>query len=577
MQRFLATILMAALVAGTAAPSFAGDKNKDKKKDAPPPAVSSDPQQAATDKIVDAIFYQEAKLVGDMHKYTPIVETYIQNLKHDDELGEVPSSDAYFLGRLALNEKGIRDTEYDKHKSNLTWRVLDRLNKFWQMNYLPLGFMQLVVLNNNFDRDHYQMEFLRQQFLGEVRTLVFDVAPKPHQKGVHFRGRIWVEDKDYHIVRFNGTYEPRSQTNFFFHFDTWRENVQPGVWMPAYVYTEESDAKYMLMRRLSMKGQTRLWGYDRKHSGRSSELTAIELDPADQIADKSDKAANEWNPIQSQHMWQREAEDNVLDKLERAGLIAPDGDVSKVLQTVVNNIEVTNNLNIDPDVRARVLLTMPLESFTVGHTIVISRGLLDVLPDEASLAMVLAHELGHVALGHNIDTRYSFSDRMIFPDENTFRNIDVSRKESEEEEADKKAMEFLANSPYKDKLANAGLFLKQMQERSPQLKYLITPHFGNRMAKKDEVLRMEALMQKSPELKVKDVQQVAALPLGSRIQLNPWNDHIEMKKSKPPIMESVRDKMPLEVTPAFPNLVRFDDTQVKSAENQPPVPQKPNQ
>ncbi len=575
MHRFLATILMAALVVGSAAPSLAGEKDKKKKDAPPPPAASADPQQAARDKIVDAIFYQEAQTVEDLHKSTPIVETYIQNLKHDDELGEVPSSDAYFLGRLSLNEKGIRDTEYDKHKPNLTWRVLDRLNKFWQMNYLPLGFMQLVVLNNNFDRDHYDLNFLRQQFLGEVRTLVFDVIPKEHQKGVHFRGRIWVEDKDYHIIRFNGTYEPRSQTNFFFHFDTWRENVQPGVWMPVYVYTEETDAKYMLLRRLAMKGQTRLWGYDRKHSGRSSEMTAIEIED-DQIADKSDRAANEWNPVQSQHMWQREAEDNVLDRLERAGMIAPEGDVSKVLETVVNNLEITNNLNIDPPVRARVLLTMPLESFTVGHTIVISRGLLDVLPDEASLATILAHELAHIKLGHDIDTRYSFSDRMIFPDENTFRNIDVARHDSEEEEADKKAMEFLQNSPYKDKLANAGLFLKQMQERAPALKYLITPHFGNRMAKKGDVLRMEALMQKSPELKVKDVQQVAALPLGSRIHLDAWNDKVEMKKTKAPILESARDKMPLEITPAFPNLVRFGDAPpaVKSAENAAP---KPNQ
>src|ERR1051326_2318154 len=95
MRRFLAAILMAALFAGTAAPSFAGDKNKDKNKKAPlAPPAADDAQKSKSDKIVDAIFYQEAKLVEDMHNYTPIVETYIQNLKHDDELGEVPASDA---------------------------------------------------------------------------------------------------------------------------------------------------------------------------------------------------------------------------------------------------------------------------------------------------------------------------------------------------------------------------------------------------------------------------------------------------------------------------------------------------
>ena len=78
--------------------------------------------------------------------------------------------------------------------------------------------------------------------------------------------------------------------------------------------------------------------------------------------------------------------------------------MDKVLETVVNNLEVTNNLDIEPEVRCRVMMTSTLESFTVGHTIVLSRGLIDVLPDEASLATMIAHELSHVVLGHRIDS-----------------------------------------------------------------------------------------------------------------------------------------------------------------------------
>src|SRR6202021_1722098 len=152
--------------------------------------------------------------------------------------------------------------------------------------------------------------------------------------------------------------------------------------------------------------------------------TSMEVDSASNVADQTD-AANEILPIESTHQWEREAEDDVLDRLQRAGVLAPDGEVSKVLQTVLNNLEITNKLDIQPEVRARVLLTTPLESFTVGHTVVISRGLLDVLPDEASLAMVLAHELGHIALGHRLDTKYAFGDRMNFPDEKTFPLIQV--------------------------------------------------------------------------------------------------------------------------------------------------------
>ncbi|PYY14195.1 MAG: hypothetical protein DMG60_20515, partial [Acidobacteria bacterium] len=83
--------------------------------------------------------------------------------------------------------------------------------------------------------------------------------------------------------------------------------------------------------------------------------------PAKDVADHSGNGANEISPIESQQKWQREAEDSVLDRMERAGVLAPDGEASKVLQAVVNNFEVTNSLNIQPDVRCRVLLTTPLE------------------------------------------------------------------------------------------------------------------------------------------------------------------------------------------------------------------------
>jgi Peptidase family M48 len=532
----------------------------------PKPTELTDEQKTVA-AIADKVFYQEARLVDEMHKYTPMVETYIQNLKPDPDLGAVPVSDSYFVGRLQLDQRGLANINYDNKKSGwLATRILDRLTNFYRMDYLPLGFMQLVMLNNNFDKDHYNLVFERREFLGDVRTMVFNVQAKPRFKGPHFVGRIWVEDQDNHIVRLNGTYEPQNRGSFFFHFDSWRMNMQPGQWLPAFVYTEEAETKYMMLRKLNMKGQTRLWGYDKKHSGRTDELTDIQVDTNEQVADKSDKDPNDFSPVQSQHQWEREAEDNVLDRMERAGILAPDGQVAKVLQTVVNNVEITNKLNIEPEVRCRVLLTTPLETFTVGHTIVISRGLLDVLPDEASLAMVLSHELAHIALGHRLNTRYSFADRTLFPDEQTFKKLSVDRDEHDEQEADQKAVALLKNSPYADKLNSAALFLRVLQDRSRELPALTNPHFGNRIAKKDELMRFEALVQSAPQLQQKNIQQIAALPLGSRIKLDPWDDHVDMKPMRPVPLYSARDKMPLEVTPVFVHLARYSATPTQSAE-----------
>jgi len=505
--------------------------------------------------IADYVFAQEARLVESMHHYTPLVETYIQNLKADPDFVTVPGSDRYFLGRFVLDQKGVGGRAFkDNNRSAFMYQVIDRLDSFFRMSYKHIGFLEMVFLDQNFDKEHYELRFLRRQFLGEVRTLVFDVVPKSDHHAPYFLGRIWVEDQDFNIVRFNGTYGPNTEGHFYFHFDSWRVNMQPGLWLPAYIYTEETKAQYSTFQSVSMKGQTRLWAYDLKHSGQQSEFTTMDIESKD-VTDESGRGANEISPVQSQHTWEREAEDNVLDRMERAGVLAPDGEVSKILQTVVTNLEITNNLTIEPEVRCRVLLTTPLESFTVGHTIIVSRGLLDTMPDESTLAMVLAQELGHIALGHRIDTKYSFSDRMLFPDERVFKQIGLRQTDHDERAADAKGLEFLQKSPYKDKLNTAGLFLRALETRKQDVTWLISPHFGNRFTRTNLV--HSTAITTAPPLEMRNLAQLPALPLGSRIRLDPWNDRVEMQKSKSVPLVSARDKMSFEVTPMFPNLVRI--------------------
>jgi len=236
-------------------------------------------------------------------------------------------------------------------------------------------------------------------------------------------------------------------------------------------------------------------------------------------------------------------------------LLAAPGDVDKLLCTVVNNLLITNNIDLQGDFRCRVLLTSPLESFTIGHTIVVSRGLLDVLPDEASLAMVLSHELAHIVLGHRLDTKLAFNDKMFFPDEDSFQRLDFKRNATDEEAADTKALELLKNSPYKDKLGNAGLFLKALQQKAPDLPNLIRPHLGNSMASSKSI-RMASLLQSAPDINQKSLDQIAALPLGGRIHVDPWNDRVELSKAKPVALTSAREKMEFEITPFFPFLTR---------------------
>jgi len=521
----------------------------------PAPSNSLPPAAITLNDVLDRVVQREHLFMAQMRHMHPMVETYLQDLKNDSTGNATPVKDQYFLGRLDMSD-GPEDVSF-VGQPGFGRRMLSKMTGVYALHFLPLGFAQMVVLDPDFQKKYYDFTFVRREFLGELRCLVIDVKPKEGQKTARFMGRIWVEDQDYNIVRFDGTYFPQPKLNFFFHFDSWRLNMRPGMWLPAYVYTEESNLKTGWSKTLHFKAQTRLWGYDLKGLAKSEEFTQILIDSPQSVKDQSDAAADA-SPVVAQRMWERQAEENAVDRLQKIGLLAPAGDVDKILCTVVNNLLVTNNIDLAGDIHCRVLLTAPLESFTIGHTIVMSRGLLDVLPDEASLAMVLAHELSHIVLGHHFDTNLAFNDKLFFPDEESFRRLDFKRSSADEEAADVKALELLKNSPYKDKLGNAGLFLKALQERAPDLPNLIRPHLGNSFAGSKSI-RMSSLMSSSPALDDKRLDQIAALPLGGRIKVDPWSDRADLSKAKPVALVSTHEKMEFEISPFFPYLTRFSN------------------
>src|SRR5258707_14428755 len=206
--------------------------------------------------------------------------------------------------------------------------------------------------------------------------------------------------------------------------------MQPGTWLPSYVYSEESDRKRSRPRfKMSrFKAQTRLWDYDEVHIKHQTELVDVRVENAE---DHDEAIRAQAVPVEAERMWERLAEDNATDHLQKIGLLALPGPVDKVLQTVVNNLIITNKLEIAPEDRCRVLLTTPIESFTIGHTIVVSRGLLDVLPDETSLALVLADELSHIALGHRTQTQFAFNNQTMLSDADLLQRFRFQRAPEE--------------------------------------------------------------------------------------------------------------------------------------------------
>jgi Peptidase family M48 len=533
-----------------------------------PIAATAQQPTMAVSEVVDKIVRQEQAEVELLRQYSPLVETYIQNVRADKQSGVVPDGDKYFLGRAEL-AKGVELEPLDRD-AGVKRKLLSGWTSFFSTEFVPRGFLQMIYLDmNGFDRAHYSIEYVGREFLGEVRCLVFDVNPLPKSGKGRFVGRIWAEDQDFHIVRFNGAYGGSSLTSNYFNFDSWRTNTGKNQWLPAYIYSEQGsvrDPKIRYMGFKTFRAQTRLWGYNLGNAREEQELNKVLVEAQIPVNDQSE-AGNDYSPLQAERSWDRQAEENVTERLERQGLIAPRGEVDKVLEAVVNNLEVTNNLDIAPEVRCRVLMTSTLESFTIGHTIVLSRGLIDVLPDEASLAAILAHELGHVVLAHRMDSQFAFFSRVRFDERETFRHFDFARTPEEEQAAKVKGTELLSNSPYKQQTGNAQLFLQALKSRAKEIPNLISPHLGDRLSTGWTVVAAVFSGQSSDADAKPPANAIAALPLGGRIKVDPWTDQLRMIKSKPVGTAAETEKMPFEVTPFIIYLTRQGEHPVIEAPN----------
>jgi hypothetical protein len=515
------------------------------------------PQPATKlDEIVDRIIKREHEEIAAFDLFSPVIETYIQEVNFSQATGAAPKSDHYFLGQADFRGRLKVHSMIESNR---------RISFLW--SFVPAGFLQMIYIDRaEFDRAHYRFKYAGREFLGEVRCLVFDVSPAPKVRGARFVGRIWVEDQDFTIVRINGKYTPAMhfslktfEDEYYLHFDSWRANMKSGLWLPSYVYSQELN-RPMRFGNPSYKSSTHLWGYALKQGSREEELNRLLIESAKPIKDEATQ--HDRSPLEAQREWRHEAENNVLDLLERDGLLAPRGEVDKVLNTIVNNLEVTNNLEEQIDLRCRVLLTSSLEMFSVGNTIVLSRGLIDVVPDEETLAALIAHGMADAMLPKPHQDQYAFSDILRLSSTEVLKRLSFEEGKTEAAENSQKAMELLKKSPYAAKLGNAGLFLKQLHSQAKELKQLISPQLGN------EVFFASQLLQSAPALEPGNKGQIAALPMGSRIKLDPWNAGVSLMKSKPTTLLSPRDKMPFAVTPLVPYLTRYvESSEVRAGSN----------
>jgi hypothetical protein len=520
----------------------------------------------AQNALVDKAIAREAVIVKTLRERSPIVETYIQDMRPDPVMGETVDSDVHFLARVdfgkVIGENGFAagggpDSKKGGFKHSLGY--ITGLSKDLHLNFNDAGFVRMIVVDSvGFDRQRYTFTYLRNEFLGTVPTVVFDVSPTKKLPG-RFFGRIWVERNGGNIVRYDGDLagSEKDNINEYFHFNSIRTNVQDGLWLPYASYIEETDPKSP-SHSLKFKAINQIWGYSLKVPTKDADEADLEVEGA---TDESQQNGD-LSPLGAQRQWIQQAEDNVIDRLYSAGLIDAPSDFDKVLAQLANNILAYNQIPIDRPIRVRTLLTEPLESVAVGNTVLISKGLVDttavITADGAqqmgNLNALLAFQVAHIVLGHHIDTKYAFSDRLLFPPESAFAKLPLHHTDADDAEASKKAMDLLSVKDLADGQEYFGLYLQQLQAREKGLKALTDPQFGDSLIKLDGTFWMQAIISKSPKLNNTDLKQQAAVPLNSYLRNDPWTDQVIKLNVVPEPLLSARDKLPFEITPVSVNL-----------------------
>src|SRR5579862_2198646 len=101
------------------------------------PAEQPMPASAATtmDDVVNLFIEREHALIQMLSNRTPIVETYVQNLTSDPQVGLVPSADHYFLGRMDMGETAEWKDYPMEENSLASNRLMGGLQKLYKVQY----------------------------------------------------------------------------------------------------------------------------------------------------------------------------------------------------------------------------------------------------------------------------------------------------------------------------------------------------------------------------------------------------------------------------------------------------------
>jgi hypothetical protein len=199
------------------------------------PLNTAQPQSISAQDIIQKFASREGIFKDARNHYTYTQEVVVQTLDGDTVDGEFRETTD-----ILYDDKGQRLEKVTFAPQNTLTRIGITKEDYDDFrNRLPF------VLTAQ-DLGQYNILYAGQQRVDELDTYVFDIAPKKVDKGGgprFFQGRIWVDNRDFQIVKTCGKNVPdihkKDNENLSPKFVTYREQVDGQYWFPTYTRADD--------------------------------------------------------------------------------------------------------------------------------------------------------------------------------------------------------------------------------------------------------------------------------------------------------------------------------------------------
>jgi hypothetical protein len=204
-------------------------------------ALDSAPPKGTTSEEIITRFAAREKLFKEARDHY----TYRQDIKVETRDGDTVTGQYHEVFDVLYDDKGHRiENVVFAPQSTLEQGglSLDEGDVQDFRNRLPF------VLTTD-EIPEYNILYIGQQQEDELHCYVFDIAPKQIVgKKRYFQGRIWVDDKDFQIVKTYGQAVPETrdtkrkgkEEHLYPKFTTWREQIDNQYWFPTYTRADDT-------------------------------------------------------------------------------------------------------------------------------------------------------------------------------------------------------------------------------------------------------------------------------------------------------------------------------------------------